>query len=146
MNRDAQARVLLVDDEDDFLQMLAERLKVRGLSVVTANTGEDAISEVGQQDFDVIIVDLSMPGLDGIETTKRIKDICPSAEIIILTGHGSVASGVNAMKQGASDFLQKPVELGSLLEKIGEAKSKRILVLEKESQHELDAILKNRGW
>jgi DNA-binding NtrC family response regulator len=146
MHSETDARVLLVDDEDEFLETLSERLKIRGLSVVTASTGAEAINKAEQQDFDAIIVDLSMPGLDGIETTQRIKAISPATEIIILTGHGSVQSGVNAMKQGASDFLQKPVELGSLLEKIGEAKSKRMIVLQKESQLELDSILRNRGW
>jgi DNA-binding NtrC family response regulator len=146
MTPDAQARVLLVDDEDDFLQTLADRLKIRGLSVVTANTGEEAICKVSEQDFDAIIVDLSMPGLDGIETTQRIKALRPTAEVIILTGHGSVGSGVSAMKHGATDFLQKPVELGNLLDKIGEAKSKRTLVQQRESQKELDGLLRNRGW
>ena len=87
-----------------------------------------------------------MPGIDGLETLKRIKANNPNAEIIMLTGHGSVASGVEAMKLGAGDFLQKPVELTELMSKIGEAKGKRMLVLQKQSQEELRNILKTKGW
>jgi FixJ family two-component response regulator len=87
-----------------------------------------------------------MPGIDGLETLKRIKADNPDAEIIMLTGHGSVASGVEAMKLGAGDFLQKPVELAELLSKIGEAKDKRMLVLQKRSQEELRKILQTKSW
>ena len=87
-----------------------------------------------------------MPGIDGLETLKRIKAINPDAEIIMLTGHGSVQSGVEAMKLGAGDFLQKPVELSELMVKIGEAKDKRMLVLQKRSQEELRKILQTKGW
>lgn len=146
MDEKLKARVLLVDDEVEFLQTLSTRLELRGLKVDTAESGEAAISKVEQQEFDVIVVDLSMPGIDGIETMERIKDINPSAEIIMLTGYGSVESGVKAIKTGAGDFLQKPVEMATLLEKIGEAKSRRMLVLEKKSEEELDQILKSRGW
>lgn len=146
MSNKIKARVLLVDDEDDFLQILSERLKARGLAVDTVNSGEDAISQVEQHAYDAVIVDLSMPGIDGLETIRRIKEISSSAEVIMLTGHGSVESSVEAMKLGAGDFLEKPVEMSTLLDKIGEAKDKRMLVLQAESEAELDRILKSRGW
>lgn len=146
MDEQLKARILLVDDEEDFLKTLSDRLEIRGLKVNTASSGEDAVSKVEKQEFDAIILDLSMPGIDGIETIERIKAISPSAEIIMLTGHGSIESGIKAMKTGAGDFLQKPVEMKTLLEKIGEAKNRRMLVLEKNSQEELDQILKSRGW
>ena len=87
-----------------------------------------------------------MPGIDGLETLRRIKAINPDAEIIMLTGHGSVQSGVEAMKLGAGDFLQKPVELSELMARIGEARDKRMLVLQKRSQEELRKILQAKSW
>lgn len=146
MSDKIKARVLLVDDEEDFLQVLSDRLQARGLKVNTASSGEDAITDVAQHQYDAVIVDLSMPGIDGLETIRRIKEISPSSEVIMLTGHGSVESGVEAMKLGAGDFLEKPVEMSTLLDKIGEAKDKRMLVLQAESQAELERILKSRGW
>lgn len=146
MNEQTTARVLLVDDEEDFLKVLSERLKMRGLRVNTSISGEDALEKIEQQPFDAIIVDLSMPGMDGIETLKGIKKAHPDAEIIILTGHGSVASGITAMKEGAFDFLEKPVNIEQLLGKIDDAKGRRLLVLEKQSQQELQQLIKSRGW
>ncbi len=87
-----------------------------------------------------------MRGIDGLETFICIKSANSNGEIIMLTGHGSVQSGVEAMKLGAGDFLQKPVELGELMEKIGEAKSKKMLVLQQQSQEELRKILKSKSW
>ena len=146
MDQEMEAKVLLVDDEQDFLETLSSRLEMRGLKVSAVTSGEQAIAEARKQEYDAIVVDLSMPGIDGLETLKRIKADNPNAEIIMLTGHGSVASGVEAMKLGAGDFLQKPVELSELMSKIGEAKGKRMLVLQKQSQEELRKILKTKSW
>ena len=146
MDQEMEAKVLLVDDEQDFLETLSSRLEMRGLKVSAVTSGEQAIAEAREQEYDAIVVDLSMPGIDGLETLKRIKADNPNAEIIMLTGHGSVASGVEAMKLGAGDFLQKPVELSELMSKIGEAKGKRMLVLQKQSQEELRKILQSTSW
>jgi DNA-binding NtrC family response regulator len=146
MEKEMEAKVLLVDDEQDFLETLSNRLEMRGLKVSAVTSGEQAISEAKQQDYDAIVVDLAMPGIDGLETLKRIKADNPNAEIIMLTGHASVQSGVEAMKLGAGDFLQKPVELTELMSKIGEAKNKKMLVLQKKSQDELRQILKTKSW
>ena len=146
MDQEMEAKVLLVDDEQDFLETLSSRLEMRGLKVSAVTSGEQAIAEAREQEYDAIVVDLSMPGIDGLETLKRIKADNPNAEIIMLTGHGSVASGVEAMKLGAGDFLQKPVELSELMSKIGEARDKRMLVLQKQSQEELRKILKTKSW
>ncbi len=146
MEKELEAKVLLVDDEQDFLETLSNRLEMRGLKVSAVTSGEQAISEAKTQDYDAIVVDLSMPGIDGLETLKRIKADNPNAEIIMLTGHGSIQSGVEAMKLGAGDFLQKPVELSQLLDKIGEAKSKKMLVLQQQSQEELRKIIKSKSW
>jgi len=146
MENEIEAKVLLVDDEQDFLDTLSDRLEMRGLKVSAVTSGEQAITQAKLQDYDAIIVDLSMPGIDGLETLKRIKADNPNAEIIMLTGHASVQSGVEAMKLGAGDFLQKPVELSELMAKIGEAKSKKMLVLQKQSQEEVRKILQSKSW
>mgnify|MGYP001237786131 CR=1 FL=1 len=146
MEKELEAKVLLVDDEQDFLETLSNRLEMRGLKVSAVTSGEQAVTEARQQEYDAIVVDLAMPGIDGLETLKRIKADNPNAEIIMLTGHASIQSGVEAMKLGAGDFLQKPVELAELLQKIGEAKHKRMLILDQESQEELRKILKSKSW
>ncbi len=140
------ANVLLVDDEEQFLEVLSERLETRGLQVNSVTSGEDAVAQVEDSNFDAIVVDLAMPGINGIETMKRIKEKRPDLEIIILTGQATVETGIEAMKLGAEDFLEKPVDLNVLLEKISNAKHKRMLVLEKKSQDEMKKILKSKSW
>lgn len=146
MMGERKANVLLVDDEEQFLDVLSQRLEARGLKVKAVTNGEDAVNQVEDYNFDAIIVDLAMPGIDGIETLKRIKEKRPDLEIIMLTGHATVKSGIEAMKLGADDFLEKPVDLNVLLEKIGEAKNKRMLVVEKGRQEEVKKILKSKTW
>ena len=140
------ASVLLVDDEEQFLQALSERLTNRGLQVDSVTSGEEAVVQVENKNFDAVVLDLAMPGINGIETMKKIKEKRPDLEIIILTGHATVKVGIEAMKLGAEDFLEKPVDLNVLLERIREAKHKRMLDLEKESQNEMKQILKTKSW
>ena len=146
MAEELKAKVLLVDDEEDFLKTLAERLETRGLKVTTASNGESALAFVEGQEYDLIVLDLAMPGLDGLETLKRIKARQPDAEIIMLSGQGSIKTSIEAMKLGACDFLQKPVDITALLEKISEAKEKRMLMLESKSIKEIEKILHSQGW
>ena len=146
MTEELKARVLLVDDEEDFLKTLAERLESRGLNVTTATSGESALASVEGHPYDLIVLDLAMPGFDGIETLKRIKARQPDAEIIMLSGHGSIRTSIEAMKLGACDFLQKPVDINELMSKIGEAKEKRMLMLETKSIAEVEKILHTKGW
>jgi DNA-binding NtrC family response regulator len=140
------AKVLLVDDEEEFIDLMSQRLETRGLKVVTVPSGEDAVSIVADQSFDVAVVDLAMPGIDGIETLKKIKAERPDIEVIMLTGQATVKSGIEAMKHGASDFLEKPVDLNILMEKILDAKRERMRVLEKRSDEEMKNILKSKSW
>lgn len=146
MEKQLQAKVLLVDDEEDFIKTLSQRLEMRGLKVSAATRGEDAVSLAEKQSFDAIVVDLAMPGMDGLETLKLIKENNPDAEIIMLSGQGTVKASTEAMKLGAEDFLEKPVDMKELLEKIGELKNKRILVLQKHSMEEIEQILKTKAW
>lgn len=141
-----KAKVLLVDDEVDFLTTLAERLESRGLKVTTLTRGEDAVATVEAQSFDLIVLDLSMPGIDGLETLKRIKAKQPDAEIIMLTGQGSIKTSIEAMKLGAGDFIEKPVNITELMDKISDAKDKRLHVLESKSVKEIEKILHTKGW
>jgi DNA-binding NtrC family response regulator len=114
-------RILLVDDEKDFVEALAERLRNRDFHVTTAFSGKEALDTLEEYNFDVAIVDVKMPGLDGIETLKEIKKIKPLTEVLMLTGHGTVETAIEGMKHGAHDFLMKPCEMKTLLEKIESA-------------------------
>jgi len=146
MPEDIKADVLLVDDEEQFLKVLSKRLEGRGMKVDTSTSGEDALSRVKGKEFDAIILDLAMPGMSGIETLKRIRSENPDVQIIMLTGHGSVEKGIEAMKAGAIDFLEKPADLNKIMEKISEAKRKRIILFEKKHEEHIKEILKSKGW
>jgi DNA-binding NtrC family response regulator len=146
MEEKLEAKVLLVDDEEEFCNMLSERLETRGMKVNAVLSGEDAVKRVEDQNFDAIILDLAMPGIDGIETLRRIKEMRPDLEILMLTGHGTVKSGIEAMKLGAEDFLEKPVDMKVLMEKISQAKHKRMLILEKKSREEVENIIRSKSW
>lgn len=139
-------RVLLVDDEEPFVEALGKRLNGRGLKVETSNSGEDAIAKAGQRAFGVIVLDLAMPGMDGIETLKRLQKIDPDLQIILLTGHGSIEKAVEATKLGAIDFLQKPASLSDLLELIREASEKRALLMEKRASEQAADVISKKGW
>jgi DNA-binding NtrC family response regulator len=114
-------RILLVDDEKDFVEALAERLRNRDFHVTTAFSGEEALDKLEEYNFDVAIVDVRMPGIDGIEALKELKKLKPLTEVLMLTGHGTIETAIEGMKYGAYDFLIKPCEIDKLLEKIGGA-------------------------
>ena len=146
MDKKFHAKVLLVDDEEEFTDALSKRLEARNLKVKTVNRGEDAIHMVDEHSFDAIILDLAMPGMDGLETLQQIKAKHPDAEIIMLTGHASVKNSVKAMKIGAEDLLEKPVDIADLLSKIEIAHNKRVVILQEKSKEEIEKILKSKGW
>ena len=115
------AKVLLVDDEKDFVEVLAERLQNRGFEVRQAFNGEDAINLLNQQDADVVILDVLMPGKDGVQTLSEIKQLKPLTEVIMLTGYGTIETAIQGMKFGAYDYLMKPTETEDLVVKINKA-------------------------
>ncbi|MBT8762773.1 response regulator [Desulfohalobiaceae bacterium Ax17] len=139
-------KVLLVDDEQEFLSALSERMKNRGLEVATATSGKEALEKIGQESYDAVILDMLMPDMDGLETLKSIKATNPELQIILLTGHATVKSGIEAMKLGALDFIEKPADIKELMEKIKEAKSKKMLLIEKKNTEKLKEILMEKGW
>ena len=113
-----KVRVLLVDDEKEFVEALSERLTVRGYDVTTSLSGEDAVESVTRFNFDAVILDVSMPGISGVEALRQIKRIKPLTEVIMLTGHATVDTAIEGMKLGALDYLIKPCETEDLLAKI----------------------------
>jgi DNA-binding NtrC family response regulator len=114
-------RVLIVDDEEEFVETLSERLTIRDYDVTTSLSGEDAIEKLKHYNFDVVILDVAMPGMNGIEALRNIKGIKPLIEVIMLTGHATVSSAVDGMKLGAFDYLLKPCETKELVAKINAA-------------------------
>ncbi|NDY56859.1 response regulator [Desulfovibrio sulfodismutans] len=123
----SECRVLLVDDEDAYVETLAKRLTRRGLTVYTADRGEKALAILDEHPVDVVILDVKMPGMDGIETLTRIKKSHASVEVIMLTGHANVDAAIRGMEQGAFDYLMKPAEMDDLFYKIQDAQKKRRL-------------------
>jgi DNA-binding NtrC family response regulator len=119
------SRVLLVDDETIFTKNMSKLLKNRGYQVTAANSGDNAIRELEQNHFDVIVLDLKMPGMDGIATLKEIMKLGLFTETLILTGHGSIDTALEAMKLGAYDYLTKPCEIEELVAKIEAAWEKK---------------------
>lgn len=111
-------RVLLVDDEVDFLEITAKRLARRGYEVATATSCVRAVKELEAAGADVVILDVMLPEIDGIECLKKIKRLFAEAAVILLTGHASVHTGVISMEQGADDYCLKPVEIEELVDKI----------------------------
>jgi len=118
------SKLLLVDDERKFAQTLSERLRLREIGSVVAYDGESALDMIKEEEPDVMILDLKMPGIDGIEVLKRVKQTNPLIEVIILTGHGSEADKELCMQLGAFAYLEKPVDVNILSETIKKANEK----------------------
>jgi len=118
--------ILIVDDEEDFLNTLMNRLKKRGIDTAGCTSGEEALELIKKKTFDVVVLDIKMPGgMDGIETLREMKKLRPDMEVLLLTGHGSVETSVEGMKEGAFDYLLKPIKLEALLEKVAQALEKK---------------------
>lgn len=120
-------KVMVVDDELDFLETIIKRLKARKIEVTGAESGQKALDLLAGEDFDVIVLDVKMPGIDGIETLREIKKKKPLTEVIMLTGHASVESGIQGMQLGAFDYVMKPVALDELLEKMRQAYERKLI-------------------
>jgi DNA-binding NtrC family response regulator len=139
-------KVLLVDDEKDFLTVMSERMTARGMEVSTADSAQAALQEVVSGAYDAIVLDLKMPGMDGIETLKAIKARNPTLQVILLTGHATLEKGVEAMKLGAMDFVEKPADLNVLTEKIKNAQARKMVLVAKQTEQKLKSILTAKGW
>jgi len=142
----AGERVLLVDDETDFVEALSARMETREVVVETATSGQAALEKMDAQRFDVVVLDLAMPGMDGIETLSAMRERDPDIQVILLTGRATLQKGVEAMKLGAMDFLEKPADINLLLERIQEAKAKSDERLEQKTEQVIQDILRTKGW
>lgn len=141
-----EIRVLLVDDEKDFVETLAQRLEVRGFDVRTCLSGDEALNLVREHEFDVIVLDVLMPGKDGIDTLRDIKIMKPLIHVIMLTGHAMVETAIEGMKLGAYDFIIKPTETTDLLDKITKAHKLKTEHEERIRNAEINGIIKRQGW
>jgi DNA-binding NtrC family response regulator len=118
--------VMLVDDETDFLEVTDKRLSPRNIKTVTAKSAEECLEKLAEHEtLDVIVLDMKMPGMGGLTALKQIKENFPLIEVIMLTGHGSMETAIEAMKKGAFDFLVKPFNIDELLANIEDATKKK---------------------
>jgi len=120
-------RVLIVDDEDDFRETIIKRLHNRKIAADEASGGRRALEKLAAEKFDIVVLDVKMPDMDGIDVLKEIKLRFPLVEVIMLTGHASVESGIQGMQLGAFDYVMKPVPLDELLDKMRQAYERRLL-------------------
>ncbi len=139
-------KVLLVDDEKDFLEALSERMENRGMNVATTTSAKGAIEKVAEESYDAIVLDLQMPEMDGIEALKAIKKINPDMQVILLTGHATVEKGIEAIKLGAMDLIEKPADIETITEKIKKAQAKKMILVEKKTEEKVKKILSKKGW
>ena len=138
--------ILIVDDEGDFLETLMNRLRKRNIGTIGCASGEEAVRLAKEHKFDVVILDIKMPGgMDGIETLREIKRIRPETEVILLTGHASLETSVEGMKQGAYDYLLKPIRLEDLLEKLVQALERKGSAENRAQSEEIRKLLQKRA-
>lgn len=138
--------VLLVDDEEEFVSALADRLEARGLDVETAENGEIALAKAEKRKFDAILLDMSMPGMNGLETLRGLLEINPDLQVILLTGRATLGQAVEAMKLGALDFLEKPADIETLVTKIAEAAENKATLENRRTEEQVSEILRKKGW
>ena len=123
--------VLLVDDESEFLDTLVKRIKKRNVNAHGVASGEEALAFLNQQPVDVVVLDVRMPGMDGIQALREIKQRYPLIEVIMLTGHASLEVAIEGMELGAFDYMMKPIEIDELLYKLQDAYKKKSIHTEK---------------
>ena len=142
----AMANVLLVDDEVPFVETMTKRLTKRDLDVSTAFNGQEALDKLeNSRSIEVVILDVKMPGMDGLETLQKIRKKYPLVEVVMLTGHATVESAIDGMKLGAFDYLMKPCDMDILISKVGEAAKKKRLHAEKIIEARIKEITSRRA-
>jgi len=113
--------ILLVDDEVEFISTLAERLELRGINARVTHDGESALREVADEEPQVMVLDVMMPGLKGLDVLQRVRESHPKVQVILLTGQGKTRDGIEGMRYGAFAYLMKPLDLEELIQTLGEA-------------------------
>jgi len=142
----SDCKVLLVDDEVDFVDVLAERLEARDLKVSKAHSGGVALELAEETTFDAIVLDMAMPGMDGIETLERLLEINPDLQVILLTGKATLEQAATAIRIGALDLLEKPADIDTLVAKIEMAATRRWSLEEKRIEERVADIMRKKGW
>ena len=137
------SKILLVDDEVVFTTNMGKLLTNRGYKVTAANSGDAAIQALEKENFDVVVLDLKMPGMDGLTTLKEIKKLGLFTETLILTGHGSIDTALEAIKLGAYDYLTKPCEIDDLMGKIEGAWQKKEGTEKKEMKAKMQKVVES---
>ncbi|MBW1916203.1 MAG: response regulator [Deltaproteobacteria bacterium] len=137
--------IMIVDDETPFVETMAKRLEKRGLFVLTAFSGQEALEKLAEnKNLDLVLLDVKMPGMDGIETLREIKKMIPLAEVVMLTGHATVENAIKGMKLGAFDYLMKPCDIDLLMKKVQEGVDKKRNHEEKIKEANIKAVLSTR--
>ncbi len=116
-------KILLVDDEVEYVETLAERMRIRGVEVEIATSGEQAVQKAKGFKYHIVVLDYSMPGMDGMETLKALRKNDPDLRFILLTGHATIKVAIDAARFGAVDVLEKPIDISTIIEKIQSAPS-----------------------
>lgn len=137
------SKILLVDDEVVFTNNMSKLLTTRGYRVTAVNNGDNAIRALEEEDFDVVVLDLKMPGMDGITTLQEIKKLGLFTETLILTGHGSIDTALEAVKLGAYDYLTKPCEIDELVDKIEGAWGKKDVAEKEDLQEKIQKVVES---
>ncbi|MEW5701800.1 MAG: response regulator [Candidatus Zixiibacteriota bacterium] len=114
-------RVLLVDDEAEFVSTVEERLRIRGIEAEALTSGAEAVRRLTEREFDVVVADMRMPGMDGLELLRQVKKIRPATRVILLTGRGSEQDSESGLEHGASDYLIKPINIDDLIDRMKKA-------------------------
>jgi DNA-binding NtrC family response regulator len=137
------SKILLVDDEVVFTTNMGKLLTNRGYKVTAANSGDAAIQALEKESFDLVVLDLKMPGMDGLTTLKEIKKLGLFTETLILTGHGSIDTALEAIKLGAYDYLTKPCEIDDLVGKLEGAWQKKDGAEKKEMKEKMQKVVES---
>jgi DNA-binding NtrC family response regulator len=143
MNDRPNIRVLLVDDEETLLEYMSKRLLRKGFTVKAVFSGEEAVEVAKQEHFDVAVVDLKMPGIDGVETQKRLHKVQPFLQCIVLTGHGSIDSALESGQEDAFSYLLKPIDYDKLVTSIQEAYEKKSDLQDKKFREQVEEIYRS---
>ena len=141
-----RTRILLVDDETEFTDSMSQLLRTRGYQVTAVNSGYDALKALKEGKYDVVVLDLKMPGKDGMTTLREAKDLDIFTETLILTGHGTIDTAKEAMKLGAYDYLTKPCDIDDLVAKIQGARIKKDTTEKEEILKKIDGIVEGKSF
>ena len=136
-------KVLLIDDEQTLVEYLAKRLLREGFTIKATFSGEEAVQAASNENFDVAVVDLKMPGIDGVETQKRLKELQPFLQCIVLTGHGSIESALESGKHDAYKYLLKPIDYDELVKTIKDAYQYKMKLQTEKFKQEVEDIYRS---